>query len=135
MLLEFGKYFADFRPLGHCRSLRIFSDSELMMLAYGLEHLKHLRVLLLGQKIYLEIQMVPLICLNITAVLAHQDEQRKENRFQRNNRGQKLVRERVKRESAPGLAVDPEPEGEPDHVEYDEPHFPRVRGNGVAYTG
>ncbi len=90
MFLQFGQYLADFRPFCHRRDLRVFSDSELMMLAYGLEHLKHFRVLLFGQKIYLEIEMVSLIRLNITAVLTHEDEQREENRFQRDDRGQKL---------------------------------------------
>ena len=90
MLLQFGQHVADFSPFRHRRGLRIFSDSELMMLAYGLEHLKHFRVLLFGQKIYLEVEMVPLIRLDVTAVLTHEDEQREENRFQRDDRGQKL---------------------------------------------
>jgi hypothetical protein len=119
MLLQFGQYVADFRPLRHRRGLRVFSDSELMMLAYGLKHLKHFRVLLFRQKIYLKIEMVSLIRLNITAVLTHEDEQREENRFQRDDRGQKLIRERVKGEPAPGFAVEPEPKGEPEHMKND----------------
>ena len=79
--------------------------------------------------------MVSLIRLNITAVLTHEDEQREENRFQRHDRGQKLVRERVEGGPALGFAVEPEPEGEPDHVKNNEQHFPGVRGNGIAYTG
>src|ERR1700691_231804 len=106
MLLQFGQYVADFSPFRHRRSLRISSDRELMMLAYGLEHLKHFRVLLFGQKVYLEIEMVSLIRLNVTAVLTHEDEQREENRFQRNDRGQKLVRERVEGVLALRSAVD-----------------------------
>lgn len=113
MLLQFGQYFADFRPSRHRCGFRIFSDTELVMLAEGLEHLQHFRILLFGQQIYLEIKMVSLIRLDITAVLTHEDEQRQENRFQRNDRGQKLIRERVKSESASGFAVDPEPNGEP----------------------
>ncbi len=135
MLLQLGQDVADFSPLRHCGGLRIFSDWKLMMLAYGLEHLKHFCIFLFGQKVYLEIEMVSLIRLNITSVLTHEDKQREENRFQRDDRGQKLVRERVEGELALRSAVEPEPEGEPDHVEYDEPHFSRVRGNGIAYTG
>jgi hypothetical protein len=37
--------------------------------------------------------MVSLIRLNVSSVLAHEDEQREENRFQRYDRGQELVRE------------------------------------------
>ena len=135
MLLEFGQYVADFSPLRHRRGLRVFANGELMMLAYGLEHLKHFRVLLFGQKIYLEIQMVPLIRLDVASVLTHEDEQREENRFQRDDRGQKLVREWVEGEPALRFAVEPEPNGKPDHVKNDKPHFSRVRGNGIAYTG
>ncbi len=113
MFLQFGQYVADFRPFRHRRGLGIFSDSELMILAYGLEHLEHFRVLLFGQKIDLEIEMVPLIRLDVTAVLTHEDEQREENRFQRDDRGQELVRERVEGQPAFRFAVDPEPKGEP----------------------
>jgi hypothetical protein len=67
--------------------------------------------------------------------LAHEDGQREESRFQRDDRGQKLVRERVEDQAALRSAVQPEPDGEPHHVEYDEPHFSRMRGNGIAYTG
>ena len=134
MLLQLGKYVADFRALCHRRGLRISPGSELMMLADGLEHLKHFRVLLFRQKIYLEIEMVSLIRLDVAAVLAHQDEQREENRFQRDDGGQKLVRERVECEPALGSGVEPEPKGEPYRVENDEPHFSRVRGNGIAHT-
>ena len=56
------------------------------MLAYGLQHLKHFRVLLFRQKIYLEVQMVSLIRLKITAVLTYQNEQREEDRFQRDDK-------------------------------------------------
>jgi len=87
MLLQFGQYLADFCPFRHSHDLRVLSNSELMMLAYGLEHLKHFRVLFFGQKIYLEIEMIALIRLNITAVLTHEDEQREEDRFQRDDRG------------------------------------------------
>ncbi len=126
MFLQFGQYVADFSPLRHRRGLRIFSDSELMVLTQGLQHLKHFRVFLFGQKIYLEIEMVSLIRLNIAAVLTHKDEQREENRFQRDDRGQKLVRERVEGEPAFKSAVQPEPKGEPDHVKNDKPrYFPR----------
>jgi hypothetical protein len=135
MILQFRQHVMDFRPLRHRRGLRIFADSELMMLAYRLEHLKHFRVLLFRQKIYLEIEMVSLIRLNITAVLTHEDEQREENRFQRDDRGQKLVRERVEGEPALRSAVEPEPDGEPDRMKNDKPHFSCMRGNGIAYTG
>jgi len=135
MLLQFGQYFADFRSFRHRRGLRVFSDSEFMMLAYGLKHLEHFRVLLFGKKIYLEIEVVSLIRLNTTAVLTHEDEQREENRFQRDDRGQKLVRERVEGEPALGSAVEPQPKGKPDRVKKDKPHFSRVRGDGVADTG
>ena len=77
------------------------------MLAYGLEHPKHFRVFLFGQKIYLEIEMVPLIRLNVAAILAHEDKQREENRFQRDDRGQK--RERIEGELAMTGHVEPEP--------------------------
>jgi len=135
MLLQLGKYVADFRALCHRRGLRISPGSELMMLADGLEHLKHFRVLLFRQKIYLEIEMVSLIRLNIASVLTHEDEQREENRFQRDDGGQKLVRERVECEPALGSGVEPEPKGEPDRVKNDKPHLSRVRGNSIAYTG
>ena len=105
------------------------------MLAYGLEHLKHFRVLLFGQKIYLEIEMVSLIRLNITAVLTHEDEEREENRFQRDDRRQKLEWERVEGEPALGFAVEPEPKGKPGQVKNDKPHFPRVRCDAIANTG
>ena len=82
MLLQFGQYLADFCPFRHSHDLRVLSNSELMMLAYGLKHLKHFRVFLFGQKIYLKIEMVSLIRLDVAAVLAHEDEQREENRFQ-----------------------------------------------------
>jgi hypothetical protein len=52
-----------FSPLRHCRGLRVFSDGEPMMLAYGLEHVKRFCVFLFGQKIDLEIEMVSLIRL------------------------------------------------------------------------
>ena len=135
VFLQFRQHIAYFRPLRHRRGLRIFSNSELMMLAYGLEHLKHFRVLLFGQKIYLEIEMVSLIRLDITAVLTHEDEQREENRFQRDDRRQKLKWERVEGELALRFAVEPEPKAEPDHVKNDKPHFSRVRGDDIAYTG
>ena len=45
------------------------------MLANGLEHLEHFRVLLFGQKIYLQIEVVALVRLQVTAVLTHEDEQ------------------------------------------------------------
>jgi hypothetical protein len=54
MLLQFGQYVADFSPLRHRLGLRVFANGGLMMLAYGLKHLKHFRVLLFGQKIYLD---------------------------------------------------------------------------------
>ena len=126
MLLQFGQYVADFSPLRHCRRLRVFSNGELVMRTYGLEHLQHFRIFLFGQKVYLEIEMVSLIRLNITAVLTHEDEQREENRFQRDDRGQKLVGERVESERALRSAVEPKPKGKPDHVKNDKPHFPRV---------
>ncbi len=135
MLLQFGQYLADFSLFCHGGDLRIFSDGELMVLAYGLKHLQHFRVLLFGQKIYLEIEMVSLISLNIASILAHEDKQREENRFQRDDRGQKLVRERVEGELALRSAIEPEPDEKPDRVENDEPHSPRMRGNGIAYTG
>jgi hypothetical protein len=116
MLLQFGQYVADFNSFRHRRGLRIFSDSELMILAYSLEHLKHFCVFLFGEKIYLEIEVVSLIRLKITAILAHEDEQREENRFQRDDRRQKLEWERVEGEPAPGFAVEPEPKGEPYYV-------------------
>ena len=78
MFLQFGQYVADFRPFRHRRGLGIFSDGELMMFAYGLKHLKHFRVFLFRQEIYLQIKMVSLIRLGTTAVLTHQDEQREE---------------------------------------------------------
>ena len=65
MLLQFGQYVADFRPLRHRGGLRVFSDSELVMVAYGLKHLKHFGVFLFGQKIYLEIEMITLIRLDL----------------------------------------------------------------------
>ena len=102
------------------------------MLTYCLEHLKHFRVFLFGQKIYLEIEMISLIGLNTTTVLTHEDEQREENRFQRDDRRQKLEREWVEGEPATGFAIQPEPNGEPARVEDDKPHFPRMRGNDIA---
>ena len=135
MFLQLGEHLVDFSLLRHGHYLRVFADCKLMMRANGLKHLKHFRVLLFRQKIYLEIEMVSLIRLNITAVLTHEDEQREENRFQRHDRGQKLVRERVEGEPAFRSAVEPQPKQEPDQVKDDEPHFPRVRGDGIAYTG
>jgi hypothetical protein len=135
MLLQFGQYVTDVSPFRHRSGLRVFSDTELMMFAYGLEHLKHFCVFLFGQKVYLEIEMISLIRLDATAVLTHEDEQREENRFQRDDCGQELVRERVESEPTLGFAIEPEPKGEPDHVKNYKPHFPRVRGNGIAYTG
>jgi hypothetical protein len=135
MLLQFRQHLVDFSPFRHGRGLGIVSDRELVMFTDGLQHLKHFRVLLFRQKIYLEIKMVSLIRLNIAAVLAHEDEQREEDRFQGYDRGQKLVRKRVEGELALGSAVEPEPDREPHQVEYYEPHFPCVRGDGVAYTG
>src|SRR5579862_2903429 len=98
------------------------------MLAYGLQHLKHFRIFLFGQKIYLEVEVISLIRLDITTVLTHEDEQREENRFERDDRGQKLIRERIEGEPAPGFTIEQKPDGEPNHVKYDEPHFPCVRG-------
>jgi hypothetical protein len=135
MLLQFGQYVAYFSPFRHCRRLRISSDSELMMLAYRLKHLKHFRVLLFRQQVYLEIEMVSLIRLNIASVLTHEDEQREKDRFQRHDRRQELVGERIEGEPALGSAVQPEPKKKPDSVKSDEPHFPSVRGDDVAYTG
>jgi hypothetical protein len=107
MVLQFGQYLVDFCPFCHSHDLGVLSNSELMMLAYGLKHLKHFGVFLFGQKIYLEIEMVSMIRLDVAAVLAHQDEQREENRFQRDDRGQKLEWERVKGEPALRFGVEP----------------------------
>ena len=135
MLLQFGQYLADFSLFCHGLDLLIFSDSELMVLAYGLKHPKHFGVLFLGQKIYLEIQMISLIRLDVAAVLTHQNEQRKKNRLQRDDGRQKLEWERVEREPAVRSAVEPEPKGEPDRVKNNKPHSSCVRGDDIAYTG
>src|ERR1039457_5680257 len=131
MFLQLGEDLLDFSLLRHGHYLRVFADCKLMMRANGLKHLKHFRVLLFRQKIYLEIEMVSLIRLNITAVLTHEDEQREENRFQRDDRRQKLKWERVEGELALRFAVEPEPKAEPDHVKNDKPHFSRVRGDDI----
>ena len=106
-----------------------------MVLAYSLKHLKHFRVLFFRQKIYLEIEMIPLIRLDIAAILAHEYEQRKKYRFPRDNRGQKLERKWIERKLALRSAIEPEPKEEPDRVKHEEPHFPRVRGDGIAHAG
>jgi hypothetical protein len=78
--------------------------------------------------------MISLIRLQITAILTHEDEEREENRFQRDDRGQKLVRERVEGEPALGSTIKPEPDEKPDRLDYDEPHFSGVRGDRIAYA-
>jgi hypothetical protein len=108
------------------------TDSRRSLARPCLEHLKHFRVFLFGQKIYLEIEMISLIRLDVAAVLAHQDEQRKKNRFRRDDRGQQLEGKRIEGKLALRVAIKPAPNGETDCVKNDEPHLPCMRGDNIA---
>jgi len=135
ILSQFRQNFVDLRSPRHRLDFWIVSDCELMVLTERLEHLQHFCILLLRKEIYLQIEMIALIRLKIAAILTHENKQREENRFQRDDRGQELEWERVEGRLAMTGHVDPEPKGEPDHVKNDEPHFSRVRGDGISNTG
>ena len=135
ILSQFRQYFVDLRSPRHILDFWIVSDCELMVLPERLEHLQHSCILLLRKEINLQIKVIALIRLDIAAILTHENKQREENRFQRDDRGQELEWERVEGRLAMTGHVDPEPKGEPDHVKDDEPHFSRVRCDGISNTG
>ena len=63
--------------------LRIVCVRQIKMSAKATKHTKHLRRFVLGEEIDLQIEMGSLICLPLHSALAHHDEKREENCFQR----------------------------------------------------
>jgi hypothetical protein len=65
------------------------------LFAQRLKHLQHLGVSILGQQVYLEIELISLIRLKAAAVLAHQNEERQEDRLWRHDHRQESERKRI----------------------------------------
>jgi len=52
------------------------------------EHLEHLGILVLGEQVYLKIEVISLLRLDAASVLTHENEEGEKNRFKRNDQGQ-----------------------------------------------
>lgn len=58
-----------------------------MVLTQHLKHQNRLSVLIFGKEVYLDIEVISLLSMN-TAILAHEDEEREKNRFERDDHRQ-----------------------------------------------
>ncbi len=91
----------------------------------GIDHFEEVRDFMLGQKVYLQIQIRAFVGNRACPVLTDEHECGEEDRFQGDYQCQQAKRERIEWRPPEPAQIERDPKAEPDSVDIDEGHTSR----------